>query len=638
MTLRRWLLPLFALLPMTALGQTRPATQPVYTPPVMEKYVDPLQFEVPWPKHDHYKQPWRAFFETRSGYDFLQGVGVNFNAWENVPASSRLLAESGFKTFRVEVPFGEVIWDETRLNQHELFVLLFRQMKQLGIRPTILLNAHHGVPGPHQFSERKLAEPGKKDSSTIRLADVTGLRAGYSGLRNLTQFDALERVFTAIDTTTGVCQLSKPLPQDFPVDKPLVVTTLKYRPLHAVGSAEYDESLRGWVNYVGIIIRMMREAGIDAYDLEIWNEMTFGSNWLNYDVYFNAGPTGPQVDPMMPGGRYWEMARRTLDHVRLNAPRGVRVIWGFSNMTFYHTPIDMLPAGMDGQSYHPYGTGTRQLEFHEQAKGNLGARSGPPPPIYDMRLPEGYAITWIQTEGIMRLINPQSRKRRPRETQRFYHYMTEHGVNPAESDMSSDPAVIMRMKSKSITRAFSMWLNKGLDVMHWYCAVDANPTGFGLMSANFKDLKPDAKFDDVATPPMKAIRNLTRCFAGSVPLAKTTPLGVEVAELTEPRKIWDAGKDYPPLWERECFAVLPFQATATRFVVPVYVMTFDVTRDHPGSRYRVTLKGLPAGATRASYYDPIEDKPINIQPTLADGVLTVELPVTDYPRVLTIGE
>jgi hypothetical protein len=514
---------------------------------------------------------------------------------------------------------------------------LFRQLKQLGIRPTILLNAHHGVPGPMQITDRKLAEAAKQNSTTIRLADVTGLRAGYSGLRNVTDFSAVERIFTEIDPATGVCKLSKPLPRDFPVDKPVSVTTLKYRPLHAVGTPEYDESVQGWLNYIGILIRMMRDAGIDGYDLEIWNEMTFGSYWLDYNIYFRTGPLSPQSDPLLPGGRYWEMGRRSLDYIRLNAPRDVRVIWGFSNMTFYHTPIEQLPAGMSAQSYHPYGTGTRQLEFHEQHKDNPGLRMGPPPPIYDMRLPEGYAMTWIQTECLLRHTNPKGRRRKPKETQRFYHYMTEHGVNPPECDVT-DPAVATRMKTKSIIRAFSMWLNKGLDVMHWFGASDGSPMGFGLLPTNIKDLKPDVKFDDVATPPMKAIRNLTRCFAGSVPLKSYTQLDVEIAELTEPRKIWEAGKDYPPLWERECFAVLPFQATATKFVVPVYVMTFDVTKDHPGSRYRVTLKNLPAGVNKVSYYDPIEDKSIDIQATVTDGVLTVELPVTDYPRVLTIGQ
>ena len=42
-------------------------------------YVDPTQLDVPWPKHSDYRQPWRAFLETRSGHDFLRVIGINYN-------------------------------------------------------------------------------------------------------------------------------------------------------------------------------------------------------------------------------------------------------------------------------------------------------------------------------------------------------------------------------------------------------------------------------------------------------------------------------------------------------------------------------------------------------------------------------
>lgn len=45
----------------------------------VEPYTDPGQLNVQWPKHSHYKQPWRGFLETRSGYDFLRGIGINYH-------------------------------------------------------------------------------------------------------------------------------------------------------------------------------------------------------------------------------------------------------------------------------------------------------------------------------------------------------------------------------------------------------------------------------------------------------------------------------------------------------------------------------------------------------------------------------
>ncbi len=38
-------------------------------------YVDPSQLDVPFGRHDHYKQPWRAYLETRSADSFLNGMG-----------------------------------------------------------------------------------------------------------------------------------------------------------------------------------------------------------------------------------------------------------------------------------------------------------------------------------------------------------------------------------------------------------------------------------------------------------------------------------------------------------------------------------------------------------------------------------
>ena len=57
-------------------------------------YVDPAQLDVEWPKHSHYKQPWRAFMDTKSGHDFVRGIGINLNVNENVDLAARLLAEA----------------------------------------------------------------------------------------------------------------------------------------------------------------------------------------------------------------------------------------------------------------------------------------------------------------------------------------------------------------------------------------------------------------------------------------------------------------------------------------------------------------------------------------------------------------
>src|SRR4051812_19485926 len=80
-------------------------------------YTDPTQLDCPWPKHSHYLQPWRGYIETKSGWDFMNGFGINLQIPEGTEqVAMRLLAETGFRSCRIEVGFGEWNWDETKLN------------------------------------------------------------------------------------------------------------------------------------------------------------------------------------------------------------------------------------------------------------------------------------------------------------------------------------------------------------------------------------------------------------------------------------------------------------------------------------------------------------------------------------------
>ena len=209
-------------------------------------YADPAQLDVPWPKHSHYKQPWRGFLETKSGYDFLQGIGVNYNApSSNDPLAVRLLAETGFKTFRIEIGFGSVHWDQTKLTNQDRMEKLLALCKQHGIRPTLLLNAHQGVPCPAKFFKKKLAADAPHGSRAIVLADTRDLVVGRSGLNGLSGYWAAEALITAVDRSTGRCQLSKSLPKDLKAGD-VTMATLAYSPLHPVGTPEFDDTAAGW--------------------------------------------------------------------------------------------------------------------------------------------------------------------------------------------------------------------------------------------------------------------------------------------------------------------------------------------------------------------------------------------------------
>jgi len=428
--------------------------------------------------------------------------------------------------------------------------------------------------------------------------------------------------------------LSKPLPKDLKAGG-LPMATLKYAPLHPVGTAEFDETAGGWVKHALHLCRLAEEAGVKDYDLEIWNELTFGTHFLDINDYHDkAAPkiTAKQPDFLREGGRCWELARRTTDAVKKAHPR-VRVIWGFSNTTFFHCPISQLPPGTDGQSYHPYGTGTRVF------KGVQERKDQPPVegfvPAYEIRMMEGWAPTFIQTECLIRHLRPDVRlTTKAPGVDRFHHYMTEHGVLPPECGVN-DEAGAWQLKALCATRSFCLWLNKGVDVLHYFVAHESKATSFGLLPTNLRQLPAAARFDDVATPPMRAIRNLARAFDGSVPMAETDALGVEATSLGPESKVFDGDATHPPLWHREVLAVLPFQVNPQKHVVAVYVMTRDAVKPFPPASFRLKFSGVMGSRVEAA--DVLSGAPIALQAISGgEGSIEVTMPVTDRPALISI--
>jgi len=624
---------LASLLPIIVAAATEAQEVPV------RPYVDPGQLDVPWPKHSHYRQPWRGFLETKSGYDFLAGIGVNYHVPDNDALAVRLLAESGFHTFRIEIGFGSVRFDGKGLTNEDRTRNLLRLCRQYNIRPTLLLNAHQGVPCPLRFFTKRLTADAPKGSRAVVLADTEDLVVGRSGINGLTDYWAAEALITEIDHETGRCRLSKPLPKELKAGD-LPMATLAYLPLHPVGTEEFDETAAGWVQYALMVCRLASDAGIDQFDVELWNELTFGTRFLDVNNYYD--PDAPKVprgpDFLNKGGTCWELARRTIEAVKPRHPKA-RCIWGFSNTTFFHCAIPNLPPGMDGQSYHPYGTGTRRLpdqEYHkDRPEFNLEGFT----PTIDVRMPEGWAHTFLQTESLMRHLNPQARRHtRPEGTSRFYHYITEHGVVPAECGVT-DEAGGWRLKSLCASRSFCLWLNKGIDVMHYFVAHSKDPKGMGLLPTDLPGLPEDTPFDEVATPPMRVLRNLTTAFAGSVPLDKPRQLSVEAAALGVDGKVFEGDGAHPPLWHRDVLAVLPFQIKPGEFVIAVYVMTYDATQPLAEARYRLVIKGVNGTQGNLALYDPHEDRRISLKPSgRGEDFVEVVVPVVDHPRLLTLTE
>jgi hypothetical protein len=115
----------------------------------------------------------------------------------------------------------------------------------------------------------------------------------------------------------------------------------------------------------------------------------------------------------------------------------------------------------------------------------------------------------------------------------------------------------------------------------------------------------------------------------------------------------DGTVQHPQLYDRDVLAVLPFQSSPTRFVIPVYVMTRDLltlyepgaapsdtTRfDLPDETFRVTLGNLPetANPPTVDSYDPLHDRSTPARLLSREGETGVfEVSASDSPRLLTL--
>jgi hypothetical protein len=115
----------------------------------------------------------------------------------------------------------------------------------------------------------------------------------------------------------------------------------------------------------------------------------------------------------------------------------------------------------------------------------------------------------------------------------------------------------------------------------------------------------------------------------------------------------DGTTAHPSMYDRDELAVLPFQASPSHYVIPVYVMTrdmltlyrplaspSDVTRfDLPDETFKITLGNLPETATAptVSSYDPLHHASAPARLVSREGNTAVfEVSATDYPRLLNL--
>ncbi|MBI2297585.1 MAG: hypothetical protein HYU66_01310 [Armatimonadetes bacterium] len=619
-------------------------------------YTDPTYLlNVPFGAHSHWIQPWRAYLETVPAQRFVEAIGVNLNLdRENPDLVCRMLGENGVRVARIEVGWAQVDWDdETKLNGADRLRERLLACRRWSLRPLILLNAHHGAPGPVRFFERAVTADAAVGDRKVTLDLAGGLVLGRSGLNNLTDYWAAEALVTAVEGNT--IALSKPLPKPIAAGTRVPMATLKYRPFSEPGSPDFAETVAAWQRYTLTVARFVteilgtRQAPDRGFDMEIWNEMSFGSNFTSINNYYRPELLKYRWDTI-----YGNLVKATCEVADQHPDEfaGVRFDDGFGN-TLPWPASSLEPPRVAAIGKHPY-AGRKSYPKDEYKGTRLNALGKPDEyaPTYTACFPE-YFATALQTETMARETAPivnefygTQRGRTARPGNPCTVWITEVGYGPNE-DGVTDVDTALQLKAKAVARYLAFYVNKGVDKLTFYAAAGGD-LWLGLVRDSFLDYARrenawPADSDRYVSPALAVMRRMSAVMRVDLDPRLTATRVLRVEGIRDEHDHFqfpgDGTPEHPPLYDREVLAILPYQANARRFVIAWYVMSRDIKASLPAERFTVTLSGLrPRGAVFRGY-DPLADQPVEVAAkALGEDRVELGLPTVDYPCLLTVQE
>jgi hypothetical protein len=648
---------------LLAFGSIAASSQNCLTNYTDSTYLKSIYFTFSGTSYSHWLQPWRGYLETVPAIDFLNGVGVNMNGIaDKYDLYVQMLAKHGIRHARIEIPWAVINYSTGSITPSRApgYITLLQSCKKWGIRPLILLNAHHGVPNPENYAPpaKVLTAPAPAGSTQLALNNVTGIVVGKSGFCNITEYWAAQVIVTAING--NIVTLSKPWPITMPAGTGLLMFTLKYKPFAKYGSPEYNETMNGWLTYADTVATFVAKAlgttsGNDRkFDLEVWNELAFGSYFLNINNYYN-----PAYDSNIDLTVRADLVNQTANHAAANPAKyqGVRINDGIANTLPWPASTTSVPR-LNAIGKHPYG-GYRTYPANNPGGStplNAMGQTASFSPIYSGVMPE-YYLLGLQVEHIVRDMAPINTNiystvhgRNARiisgKVSPVPIFITEIGITPKDFSIT-DTAKGLALKNKTNSRLYSIYLNKGAKVVDIFCAVDGN-LGFGMIQDNFvKYASTNTVYptnDSMYTSPeLRTISNITNKMKIGLDTTLTVTRKLSVDTICDSHNKYqfkgNGTAGHPDLFDRDVFAFLPYQVNSKRFVIHYYVMTRDVLKDLSPEQFTICISGINGTAAIVSAYDPIKNKnvPVSILSKTASR-LKLSLTAADYPYLLTIDE
>jgi hypothetical protein len=385
------------------------------------------------------------------------------------------------------------------------------------------------------------------------------------------------------------------------------------------------------------------------------------------------------------------LLKETVAFVR-NPAHGISSAVGITDGFASQTPFPsgaLAPLGMTALSKHYYAGGKQYpanyKEGHIRPLNAFGVRDteggvghGYKPlfvPEFQSLFPE-YFLSALPTETVVRDIAPitteiyglkHGREVGPAGGAPVQKWQTEYNLAigkgvvmgpDGKTPLSVTPTSADRshLKAKALLRSLVAMVNKGLSREYFFAA------GAGVLSLIDKGFYTELEAHPGTYPgdaqggeTMAGFKEMLAQFKGPGPQGAARQLSLlSIAqEGNHAQFTGDGTAAHPSLYDRDVLAVLPFQSSPKRFVIPVYVMTRDMLTlyepgkpegdasrfDLPPENFTIKLGNLPESGEPplVSAFDPLRRESTPAHMVSREGsTATFEIAATDYPRLLTL--
>jgi hypothetical protein len=514
---------------------------------------------------------------------------------------------------------------------------------------------------------------------SLDAASAAKVVRGLTGL-NMSRI-AADVLITSVNAS-DVATLSQPLPSALAAGR-AQATTLRYAPFappylaSGAPNPRFETTLAGWLTYVKAVCQFVKSVyGSDHFDVEVWNELTNGSQYLYESDYFNPVP-----DPGSVGNVTSAVLARTIQMLRdpANGLTDVQVGDGFANQTPFVSGAT-VPTGTNAIDKHPYhgadffpgstedGSPVNALGASAMIKV-AGTSVEAFRPTFTSFFPE-YFLSGLQTETLMRDLSPMTTtvggtphgaSTAPVGGEPPVMWITEYNLSAYQGYvLGMPPADLPELQAKAALRFYVAYASEGVPAIDLYAA-KSNPSYQGypvyqLISPNFftaVDANPSSDPSSLGGAVMQAVGRLTTTLSGAQSIASPRQLALNAIS-TDSQNSQFTGNGttaYPNLYDSDVLAFFPFQLSSNSFVAAVYVMTDDLARaytstpaagytpyDLPPETYQLTIGNLDGTTATVSLTDPLTGtaQPATIVSRTSTQIV-VQLPVTDSPRMLAIN-